>query len=104
VNYFTTVNKSEPDWREINMVVAGINIDFLSQTRFGEPLEVLTQTFSIGTKSLRLNQRVVNSATGEVKCAASTTMVCINLRAGATEPIPGEWISLINEFEQRNVK
>ena len=31
-------------------------------------------------------------------------MVCIDLRAGATEPIPGEWISLINEFEQRNVK
>lgn len=99
--YFTAAAPGDIDWRHVNIVVVNINCDFLAPTTLGEPVEVLTQTTRIGDKSLALEQRVVNSATGQVKCAARTIMAGFNPATGESQPIADEWRRSISHFEQR---
>lgn len=111
---FMDLGKSEyfrgllPDGRfdpmAVGLVVANINCDFYAPTRMEEQLEVLTAVASIANKSLVLEQRVVNRATGEVKCRALSVMVSFDPRSGASEPVSEEWRARIAAFEQREFK
>ena len=96
-----------PDGRfdpmEVGLVVANINCDFYSPTKMEEQLEVLTAVSSISNKSLILEQRVVNSASGDVKCRALSVMVSFDPRTGASEAISEEWRKRIAGFEQREI-
>jgi len=85
----------------VGLVVANINCDFYSPTRMEEPLEVLTAVASISNKSLVLEQRVVNPASGDVKCRALSVMVSFDPRTGKTEAVSDDWRRRIADFEQR---
>ena len=101
--YFSDTAPGPVNWRNVNVVVVNINCNFYSPTILGEPIEVLTQTTHIGEKSLRLEQRVINTSTGQVKCAATTIMAGFNPATGQSQPIADEWRHSIAAFEQRTV-
>ncbi|MDE6490874.1 MAG: acyl-CoA thioesterase [Muribaculaceae bacterium] len=104
IAYFTAASPTPIDWKKVNVVVVNINCDFTAQARITEPLEVLTQVSSIGEKSFRLDQRVVNAATGEVKCAGRTVMAGFDIATGASAPIAAEWIDAFNAYEGRELR
>ena len=104
IAYFTAASPGPIDWKNINVVVVNINCDFTAQSRITEPLEVLTQVHSIGGKSFRLDQRVVNAATGEVKCVGRTVMAGFDMATGASAPIAAEWIAAFNAYEGRELR
>jgi acyl-CoA thioester hydrolase len=104
VDYLTKARGQSINWQEIDLVVANINVNFLAQTRYGEPIEVLTQVESVGTKSMQLQQAVVRTDTGELKCAASVVMVAVDLATQKTIPISQEWIDAFSKMEKRPVK
>lgn len=80
-------------------VVANINCNFLHPTLPNEPLAVETRTDSMGDHSFTLNQRVLNTNTGEVKCEGSVVMVCFDTRTGKSRELPDEWRKRIDRFE-----
>ncbi|MDE7442907.1 MAG: acyl-CoA thioesterase [Muribaculaceae bacterium] len=102
--YFEATNPETVDWRHVNVAVVNINCDFKAQTRITEPIEVRTRTLSIGESSLTLEQQVVNSKTGEVKCEARTVMVSFDPKAGVSTPIDPKWIAALNEYEGRELR
>ena len=105
VQYFTDLKEAHHgELTEIDIVIANINASFLAQTHFGEQLEVLTQVESVGTKSMVVNQRVVNSATSQVKCIGSTVMVALDLKSGQTVPITADWVDAFAAYEGHEVK
>ena len=104
VDYMTKARGESINWQEIDLVVANINVNFLAQTRYGEPIEVWTQVEKVGTKSLQLQQLVVRTDTGEVKCAASVVMVAVDLASQVTIPISRVWIDAFSRMEKRSVK
>lgn len=104
VDYFTRVNERGIDWNNLDLVIANINSNFLAQTKFGEQLLVLTQTYSIGHKSLQLHQRILSADTGELKCVATTVMVSVDLDTGITKPVSEQWIADLSAYEGRQLQ
>jgi len=104
VAYFTAVNGGPVDLTKARVVIVNVNCDFIAQTRIGERLEVLTLTESIGDKSLRLYQQVVNSDNGQIKCAATTIMAGIDETMTESAPIQPEWVEALTRFEGRTLQ
>lgn len=86
---------------DVTVVVVNVNCDFCSPAYIDEELEVQTAVGSIGEKSLRLEQRVVNPATGDVKCVCRTIMAGFDRVAVRGVEIPDDWRARISAFEQR---
>lgn len=88
---------------DITVVVVNVNCDFYSPAYLDEPLEVLTAVESIGDKSLRLEQRVVDPASGDVKCVCRTVMAGFDRVAVRGVEIPADWHRRISAFEGREM-
>lgn len=91
------------DWNAVTLVIANINCDFYAPTFIDEELEVLTAVASMSQSSLRLEQRVVNVVTRQVKCRATTVMVNIDPKTGASRPITDEWRQKLSGYEGRDL-
>ncbi len=50
-DYFQRAAAERQDWNNVNVVIANININFLHETHFDEPLVVKTQVDHVGNKS-----------------------------------------------------
>jgi acyl-CoA thioester hydrolase len=99
--YFQDVMEGRIEWRKINVVVVNINCDYYAPTYIHESVAVLTTVTKMGDKSFRLEQRIVNSTTGEVKSIARTVMAGFDIETGHSAPIEQRWIDAISEFEGR---
>ena len=102
-DYFTRVAGGKIEWSRPPVMIANVNCDFLSQTTFHEPVEVLTQTDRLGDKSFVLVQQLVNSKTREVKCCCAVTMVNFDVEARVPASLSQEWRQAIAAFEQRDM-
>lgn len=103
-DYFRAVMPDDNfDMRTIGVVIANINCDFVAESYMHEPLEVQTQTASIGERSLRMEQRVVNASTGQVKCISHTVMVSFDPKTRQSAPISEKWRNALSSFEQRQL-
>lgn len=102
--YFKAVMPSEIDWKHINVVVANINCDFFAPSYFNEHLEVLTAVVAVSERSFKMEQRIINSDTGEVKCIGHTIMVGFDVKTAQSAPIAQSWIDALSAFEQRPLK
>lgn len=101
--YFQDVMPEGVDWRHINIVIANINCDFFAPTYITEPIAVLTTITHMGEKSFALEQRIVNSDNGEVKCIAKTIMVGFDMTTGKSAPIDPKWVEALERYEQRKL-
>lgn len=104
IDYFKTVIGHDIDMHSLNMVVVHIDIDFLSATFFGQQVEVWTQVTHIGTKSLRMEQRVIETTTRETKAVSTTIMAGYLPETNRSEAIAPQWRRAIDRFEQHNVE
>ena len=97
--YFQTVRSTIIDWSKIDIVVANVNIDYHSPTFMYEKLEVRTQVSSIGNKSLKMAQQLINIETGELKSTCKTVMVGYHPESKLSKLISEEWRNAIEEYE-----
>ncbi len=100
--YFTTV-RPDLDWEKEGIVVVHIEVDFLAQIFATDPITVETTVAEIGTKSMKLIQRVVDNK-GEVKCVCQSILVAFNLEKHESQEISEEWIESISAYERRDVR
>lgn len=83
------------DWRGVNLVLVSIKTDMMRQTRLGDPIVVESRVESLGNKSMRVNQRLINTADGEVNAECHTVVVCFDYATQRAIPFPDEWRKLI---------
>lgn len=102
-DYFRQVMGADFDIRALAMVVVNINCDFLAPAFLDEPLRVLTACAAIGEKSVRLLQRVVNTATGQVKCSATTIMVTFDPATKSSSPVAPHARAALVAYEGRDL-
>lgn len=101
--YFQDVLPEAVDWKHINVVVVNINCDYFAPTYISEHVSVLTTVTRMGEKSFSLEQRIVNTDTGEVKCVARTVMAGIDLTTGKSAPIEPMWVDALQRYECRSL-
>lgn len=81
-------------------VVVNINCNFFSPTFLSEALEVLTATVHTGEKSITLDQRIVNTESGDVKCTCTTVMSGFDPLTLKSAAIPPQFHEAIARFEE----
>ena len=87
------------DYRKYDVVpvIANINADFIFPIFQGDDIRVETRVSHIGNKSFTLQQRAVNTKTGQVMCKCSTIMVCFNLRTQLSAEMPAHYRKAIED-------
>lgn len=104
VDYFKEVLPEALEPGKINVAVVNVNADFFAQAFFGEPLEVWTAISSFGRSSFTLEQRVINSATGQTKCIGRTVMASFDPATAKSVPVRTDWVEVVEAFEKRSLR
>lgn len=88
--------------KEWAVVVANINADFISPVFYQEKIAIQTKVIHLGTKSLSLLQRAIDTNSGSIKCQCKTVMVAFNLKTGQSVEIPEVFKEKFKAFEEGN--
>lgn len=105
VDYFRAVWNTEiVDWKEMGLVIARVETDFISPILMGERIIVRTTILRIGNKSLELAQQLINADTNQLKAAARTIMVGFDVNTNSAEPITEKCVEAISRYEGRPFK
>ncbi|GHT58895.1 hypothetical protein FACS18945_5080 [Bacteroidia bacterium] len=97
--YFKAVRGKQIDTKNIDIVVVHAEVDFIAPVFLHDEIEVQTAVSEIGHKSFNLVQRIVEIATGKVKCVCKTVMVGFDFDTQTSIPISDEWRAAIAAFE-----
>lgn len=100
IDYFSSVIGKPINMHDFELVVAHMDIDFLSATFFGERIEVWTQVTHIGSRSVQMEQRVVEAETGEIKAVGRVIMSGFDHIANKSHAISPMLAAAIEKFEQ----
>ena len=90
LHYFDEV-LPEMDFINIGVVGASIKIDYLKPIFMKTRILVETHVTHIGTKSLTMEHQLVEEHTGDVLSTCSVILVCYNIKAQKSIPIPENW-------------
>ena len=101
--YFNAIKPELVNWKHINVVIVNINCDFYSPGYIKEPIAVLTTITSISQRSLKLEQRIINVETGDVKCVGRTVMAGFDPTTAQGAEIDSEWVKAIYTYEERDM-
>jgi acyl-CoA thioester hydrolase len=99
MEYFKKVYGQVIDWNVAALIVAHLEIDYLSPIMLNDKIEVHTKIYKIGNKSVSLHQNIVDSKTGEIKTKTSQVMVAFSAKLGESIKVPETLKIRIREFE-----
>lgn len=100
--YFKAVRKEIIAPKDIDIVVAHAEVDFLESVFLTDEIAVQTAVSSIGNKSFELIQRIICTQTDVVKCVCRTVMVGFDFEHNQSKPISQVWRDAIASFEGRS--
>jgi acyl-CoA thioester hydrolase len=86
---------------ELSLILAHVSVDFRSQARFPERLEIGARVPRIGTKSLVMEHEV-RAGDGRVVAEASSVLVAYDYEADAPMAVPPHWRERIETYEARS--
>lgn len=94
----------ERDWKELGIVVANINTDFLAPVFFSDELEIETTVIHLGHKSFTLLQRAYNKASGVLKCQCRTVMVGYDILTKEPVDLPDDFKEAVCRYEEKTLE
>jgi acyl-CoA thioester hydrolase len=86
---------------EVSLILAHVSVDFRSPARFPETLEVGARVTRVGTKSFDM-EHVVRGEDGRLVLEASSVLVAYDYAANAPMPVPEDWRSRFETYEERS--
>lgn len=100
--YFESVLREKIDRTNLDLVIAHIEVDFLTPVFPVENIAVQTAVVEIGRKSFKLFQQLIDVDTKDVKCVCRTVMVGFDVRTNTSKLLSDRWKESISRFEGRN--
>ena len=94
----------DKNWRDLGIVVANINADFLAPVFFSDDLYIETTVIHLGNKSFTLLQRAINKASGVLKCQCRTVMVGYDMATKEPVELPDSFKKTICEYEGKTLE
>lgn len=91
-------------WKDLGIVVANINADFLAPVFFSDQLVIETAVVHLGHKSMVLVQRAINKASGVLKCQCRTVMVGYDINTKEPIDLPERFKQTICEYEGKTLE
>ena len=98
--YFDNIRPTVVSWTDGLIVVAHIEVDFLSPIYYKENVVVDTKITRLGDKSGTFLQQIRNVKNGDIKCRCTTVFVTYDAHTQASIPIPDDWRDAISKHEE----
>ena len=101
VNYLIHLGlfSNDQSFLEIGIIIADAHVTFLSPVLFGMQVRVGVCVSKLGNKSMTMEYRMFEAASGTELASGSTTLVTFDYRNHQTIPIPQNWREKISAFE-----
>lgn len=101
VMYFKQLGLFDPDrpFTEIGVIIADIHITYHAPLLWGAPVKVGVRTAKIGSKSLTVEQCVMEDVTKKLYASGTVILVTYDYHSHRTIPVPEEWRKIIAQFE-----
>lgn len=96
--YFETA-LPDVDFRHIPIVVVNVNCDLLEPTYFNDSVEMFTRVARIGNRSITMDQRIVDTATGHLKARCTTVLAGFDPATATGAPLDPVYVAAIREFD-----
>lgn len=88
------------DWEKLDLVLVHLEIDFKSPILFHDKITCDTRIYEIGNKSMKMEQRLREIETGEIKSVCRSVLVGIDRKTGESVAIRHEYREKIADFEK----
>lgn len=102
--YFEAATGDRVEKATLAVVIVNINCDFYSPGYLDEPLAVATTVVGLSDRSMKMEQRVFNRATGDVKCVATTILAGFNPMTARGIELPGDFVAKLENYENRPLR
>ncbi|MFR9166148.1 MAG: acyl-CoA thioesterase [Dysgonomonas sp.] len=97
--YFEDLKASNVSWIDGMIVLAHLDVDFISPIYYKEPIAVNTKVIRLGHKSFTMLQQIQNTSTQEVKCVCKSVIVAYDAQLQTSMNIPDVWKDAISKYE-----
>ncbi|WP_297099636.1 thioesterase family protein [uncultured Draconibacterium sp.] len=99
LKYFGTVLGDLISWTHKGLIIASVKVDYMQPTFLEDTIHVQTSVSSLGEKSLEMRQAVYKENSSEPVAICKSVMVCFDMKARVSEPIPEVWRKKFADFE-----
>ncbi len=89
----------DQSFMEVGVIIADIHITYHSTTHYGDDIKVGVKITKIGTKSITVEQCVMDAKTDKLMASGTVVMVTFDYEGLKTIPVPEEWKQKISAFE-----
>ena len=97
--YFEHVFQKPIDWRDMDMVLVHVEMDFMQGIEFQDHIVCETRLLSIGHKSIKMMQRLRDTRTNVVKTTCYSILAGFDRVTHQSIPIREEYKKLFGQFE-----
>ena len=97
IRFLQSVLGSDLTPARIGLVVVNINCSFFSPAYLDEPLKAATGVVAVSDRSLRLEQRIFNPLTGDVKCVCYNVLAGFDPTTATSAPVPDALKQLLQQ-------
>jgi acyl-CoA thioester hydrolase len=88
---------------EMPMILAMIQVDYVTPIYFGEYVDVASRVDWIGTTSLAMSHRLTAGEDAHEVARATSVLVAYDYAESKPMPVPQEWRSTLTEYEGRDL-
>lgn len=100
-SYFEEISGVPVDWHNPGVVVANTNCDFYKPVFFDDTIAVVTTIISLGKKSFKIEQRIINAKTHRTHARCITVMAAYNPETLKSGEVSQTWIANAERYEER---
>lgn len=101
IHYFNDVLKRTVNWDKTGFILARTEVDHLKPVFLQDEIYCCSSVTKLGNKSMTMKNAIVKKENGVLtECAAGVfILVAMDYEANASVPVPAEWRSFIEGFE-----
>jgi acyl-CoA thioester hydrolase len=99
VKYFEALKNGVIEWKDVDLVIVNVNIDFKEPILISNYIVVKTKVYEIGNRSIKLIQVLEDYKTNRIKSICRTVMCGFDQKTNKSLQINDEWRDLISRFE-----
>ena len=97
LHYLTEIT-GNVQWEKIDIVIVHTECDFMDSILYADDISVETKVLDIGTKSVKMMQRIVDN-TGKIKSTCLSILSGYDRKNNTSKEISDEFRKKVNDFE-----
>lgn len=98
-SYFADTLKAIFFQQSVVVIIAHIEFDFIEPIHYGDNIVIETRIAKVGNKSLKFEQRAVNTDNGHVISMGKSVMVCVDSKTHQSVEVPPTYREVFERYE-----